>query len=322
MSEHACDHEHECHHDHSHTHDHHGHDHGHHHPLPTSAGRLALVTGLNIVITAAELIGGLISGSLALVSDAVHNFGDGLAIVLAYIAARLSKRPSDTRHTFGWRRIEILTASVNGLFLVAVALYLLYEAALRWMHPEPIRGALVLIVAAIGLLANLAGAALLFKGSHENLNMRASYLHLLSDTISSVVVVVGGLLYMLGVDSRLDAILTAGLSVMMLVQGQGLLRKCAAILMQSAPDIDLGAVESDLLGLGLKGVHHVHVWQMDDHNVHFEAHVCVPDMPVSETEPLNHQISELLQEKYHIGHVVIQFETGCCVGAGLIVNCQ
>jgi cobalt-zinc-cadmium efflux system protein len=301
----------------------HGHGHSHVHAVPTSAGRLALVTLLNLAITAAELIGGVIGGSLALVSDAVHNFGDGLAIVLAWFAIRLGARPSDARHTFGWHRAEILAAFINGMFLSGVALYLIYEAILRWLHPEPIRGALVLIVAAVGLVANLVGAALLFRAGKESLNLRAGYLHLLSDTISSVIVVIGGLLFMLGVDSRLDSILTAGLSIYMLYQGVGLLRQCVGILLQAAPDIDLPSIETELrLIPGIRGLHHVHVWQLDDRTIHFEAHVQVDDMPVSQTESLAGDIRELLTHQHRVGHVVLQFETGCCRNAGLIVNCR
>ena len=170
-----------------------GHSH-HHSNVGISEKNLLAAVILNFTITAVEIVGGLLSNSLALLSDAIHNLGDGLAVLLAYIAHRISKRDSNTRKTFGYKRVEILAAFVNAVILVAICLFLIWEAVERFRNPAPIKGVIMFSVAGVGLLANLVAVILLRGDSKKNINIRAAYLHLLGDTLSSLVVIAGGIL--------------------------------------------------------------------------------------------------------------------------------
>jgi cobalt-zinc-cadmium efflux system protein len=166
----------------------------HHQPGNVKGNRLLAATILNFIISIAEISGGLISNSLSLISDALHNLSDGLAIFIAWIANKIGRRPSNSKRTFGYKRIEILAAFFNALILIAISLYLFYEAILRMIAPEPVKGLIMLIVALIGLLANLAAVLLLRGDAKRNINVKAAYLHLLGDTLSSVAVIIGGTL--------------------------------------------------------------------------------------------------------------------------------
>ena len=168
--------------------------HHHHHQTAagTSAARLFATMALNFIITIAEVIGGIISGSLSLISDALHNFSDGIAVIISYIAIRLRTHPKSPRFTFGLKRAEILAATINAAVLVGISFYLFYEAWQRFTDPHPIRGGLMIVVATVGLLANTIGTILLKKGAAHSINIRSAYLHLLSDAVSSVGVIIGG----------------------------------------------------------------------------------------------------------------------------------
>src|SRR5665647_577003 len=180
--EHLCEHDH----DHSET--------GHTHDVSTMSGKkIFWVTILNASITAVEIIGGILSGSLALLSDAIHNLSDTIAIALSYFANKIAGKPKDAKRTYGYKRAEILAAFINASVLIALSLLLIIEAIKRFNSPEEINGTLMIVVASIGLVANLLSVFLLEKDSHENLNIKSSYLHLLSDTVSSLGVLVGGI---------------------------------------------------------------------------------------------------------------------------------
>lgn len=167
---------------------------GHSHEVSTLSGKkIFWVTLLNATITITEIVGGILSGSLALLSDAVHNLSDTIAIALSYYANKIAQKPKDARRTFGYQRAEILSAFVNSSVLLAISILLIIEAFKRWRSPEHIDGTLMIIVALIGLIANFVSVFLLEKDSHQNLNIKSSYLHLLSDTVSSVGVLAGGI---------------------------------------------------------------------------------------------------------------------------------
>ena len=167
----------------------------HHHEMENGGNRsLLLATVLNVFITVVEIIGGIMANSLALLSDALHNLSDTIAILLAYIAAKVSRRSSNERKTFGYKRVEILAAFFNALVLIGISVFLVYEAIFRFSHPEPVKGLLMLVVATAGLIFNLLAVLLLKKYSGASLNIRSAYLHLLGDTLSSVAVIIGGVL--------------------------------------------------------------------------------------------------------------------------------
>ena len=175
--------------EHTHDHSHHSHELNH-----LSKSRIQGVAFLNALITFAEIMGGLASGSLSLLSDALHNLSDTLSIVLSYVTHQWAQKPKNMHKTFGYKRAEILSAFINGITLIVISSFLIYEAFLRFMNPQPIETSLMLWVAIIGLVANLVSVLLLQRDSHHNLNIKSSYLHLIADTLSSIAVILGGLL--------------------------------------------------------------------------------------------------------------------------------
>ncbi len=297
------------------------HGHRHHSKTGISEKNLLAAVVLNFGITAAEVAGGILSNSLALLSDAVHNLGDGLAVLLAYVAHRISRRESNMRKTFGYKRVEILAAFINSIVLAAICIFLIYEAVERFRNPAPIKGAVMFFVAVVGLLANLVAVILLKRDSKKNINIRAAYLHLLGDTLSSVVVILGGILiWKFGV-YWLDPLITVLISLYILRETYLLLRDSFNILMQSAPrDIDLEKIKTEVENIkGVNNLHHVHLWSLNDRQVHFEGHVDLEsDMPVSQASKLNEDISRLLHDRFDIDHTTLQMEFGCCGEEGLI----
>ncbi len=296
--------------------------HAHHHfSTGISERNLLIAVVLNFTITAAEIVGGILSNSLALLSDALHNLGDGFAVLLAYIAHRVSKRESNQRKTFGYKRIEILAAFINSIILVAICVFLIFEAAERFRNPAPIKGAIMFSVAVVGLAANLVAMILLRSDSEKNINIRAAYLHLIGDTLSSVVVIIGGLLIWKFGIYWLDPLITVLISLYILKETYILLRDSFNILMQSVPkDMDLDKVKSVVENVkGVKNLHHVHLWSLNDRQVHFEGHIDLEeDLSTSQAGTLNKQISKLLYDRFEIEHTTLQMEFGCCSGQELI----
>jgi cobalt-zinc-cadmium efflux system protein len=299
----------------------HSHHHDHHHHIEGSGKNLLIATILNAVITVAEVIGGIISNSLALLSDALHNLSDTIAVFIAYVANRYSKKPSNEKRTFGYKRVQILAALFNAVVLIVISVYLFYEAYLRLMEPEPIKGLIMLIVATIGLLANLAAVLLLRKDSGKNLNVKAAYIHLLSDTLSSVAVIIGGILIYLYDWYWLDPIITFLIGIYILKETWAILKETIDILMQGTPkNIDIKQVQQDIEGIDrIENIHHLHIWNLDDQSIHFECHVDLNEnIDLKSTESIREKIVKLLEEKYKINHVTIQFEHKWCDDKDLI----
>jgi cobalt-zinc-cadmium efflux system protein len=301
---------------HSHSHGGHSHGHGHHHSTSgISEKNLLAAVFLNFIITIVEIIGGILSNSLALLSDAIHNLGDGLAVLLAYIAHRVSKRESNQRKTFGYKRIEILAAFVNSIVLVAICIFLIWEAIERFQNPAPIKGMIMFSVASVGLVANLVAVALLKSDSKKNINIRAAYLHLLGDTLSSIVVILGGILIWQFEIYWIDPLITMLISLYIMRETYLLLKDTFNILMQSSPkELNLDEIKIEVENLeGVKNIHHVHAWSLNDQQVHFEGHIDLnEDMTVSKTDALKNKIRALLHHKFHIDHTTLEVEFGCC----------
>lgn len=302
---------------HAHNHDH---AHAHSHDVSGVKGpRLIFVILLNFVITAAEVIGGIISGSLSLVSDALHNLSDGLAMMISYFAIKISGRPNDVKRTFGYRRASIMAALLNASVLIGISAFLFKEAYDKFVNPEVIKGGIMIWVALIGLAANALGVILLQKMSKGDMNIKSAYLHLLADTFSSVAVVLGGILILTLQIYWVDPLLTVLISIYILKESIGILREAVNILMQGAPKgLDVMALVDELNGVaGVTDIHHVHVWSMDEKHVNFEAHVNVTDMPVSDTKAVSEAFDRILIE-HGINHVTLQFECDSCHGADVI----
>ena len=294
-----------------------------HHDQELSNGRNLFISVLmNLAITVAETVGGLVSGSLALLGDAFHNLTDMLAGILTLWTLRLGRRAHDENYTFGYRRAEILSAGINAGIMFVIVAALLYEAYQRFLHPTPIRGGIMLSVALVGLAANFTSVLLLHRGAGESLNIRGEYLHLLSDTFSSVGVVVGGVIVTIWHIAWVDPLVTVFVAGWVLKEAFSVVREAGGILMERAPiGLELAQLEADICALShVKDLHHVHVWQVSDTETMFEGHVNVDDISVSETGPIRVQIQDLLHTRYGITHATLQFEYECCKGAGLIVH--
>jgi cobalt-zinc-cadmium efflux system protein len=266
------------------------------------------------MITIVEVIGGLLSGSLALLSDALHNLSDTTSLGVSWATLRISKRPADPRRTFGYRRAQIIGAFVNLITLVVIALFLVSEAIERYLNPEPIDGLIMLSVALVGLLANLLTAVLLYRQSRHSLNIRSAFIHIVSDAVSSVGVVVGGLLIILYEMYWVDTLLTVLISAYILVQSFHLLRQTTRILMQSVPEgLDLERIYAAMRRVtGVQDVHHVHIWQLDENHSNLEAHVVVDPDTMHEMPRIKGEIKERLREDFDIFHSTLEFEFRRC----------
>jgi cobalt-zinc-cadmium efflux system protein len=290
----------------------------HTHDLPQEAGQPAVsgrkifwVTVLNAAITGAEVAGGLLSGSLALLSDAVHNLSDTVAIAMSYAAFRIAQKPKDAKRTFGYKRAEILSAFVNSAILIAVLSVLLFESVKRLSVPGRIDGTLMLAVALVGLAANLLSVLLLKGGSHGNLNIRSSYLHLISDTISSVGVAAGGIAMKVFGVPWVDPVITILIAVFILRETIHIMKKAVGILMQSAAALDYEAIKRDIEAIGkVMNVHHVHTWMSNERTVYFEAHIEMEAISLQEAGKVCDEIEALLKDRYGVSHVTLQAECG------------
>nr|MBD3622436.1 cation transporter [Sunxiuqinia sp.] len=273
--------------------------------------RLGITIFLNVVITVAQIIGGIISGSLALISDALHNLSDSLAVVLAYIANRLSGREKTSKSTFGFQRAEIIAAFINALVLVVISFYLMVEAIKRYFDPQVIDFRWMLWLGILGIAANGFSVFLLHADQNHNLNIKAAYLHLMGDAMTSVAVVVGALCIWLWDWYWIDPTITLLISFYLLLHTYKLLKESTEILMQfapsniSVPEIARRLTEHDQVAQ----VYHIHVWRLTDRTVHFEAHVVLnSDLKLSETKIINKQLAQILIEEFEIQHITLQLE--------------
>ena len=275
---------------------------------------------LNFFITIAEVIGGFISGSLSLISDAMHNFSDGIAIIITYIAMRLSKKPKTLKYTFGLKRAEIIAAIINASTLIIISFFLIKEAIERFYNPSSITGSLMLVVASLGLIANVAGTLLLKKGSENNLNIRTIYFHLLSDAVSSLAVIIGAVFIIFYKIYWIDPMLTILISVYILKETYQIVKESLDVIMMSSPEgIELNELRYLIESVtGVKNVHHIHLWKMNDKDTHFESHIEVGNISVKETSKIQKHIEERMHDKYQINHTTLQFECNVCERKDLV----
>ena len=285
------------------------HDHHHHHEV--NGKNLSISIFLNIGITLAQIIGGILSGSLALLSDALHNFSDVISLVLSLFAHRLSKKDANENRTFGYKRAEIIAAFVNSITLIIVAIFLIYEALIRFTNPTIISSNLVIGLSFLGIVFNGISAIILKKDSEHNINMKSAYLHLFTDMLASVAVLIGGLLMKYFQWFWIDSVMTILIAVYLIFVGIDLLRTSTKMLMLFTPDhINIKEIVSEVHKIsGVGKLHHIHVWNLNDEELHLEAHLdCSNDIKMSEFNTLLHEIEQVLFEKFHINHINIQPE--------------
>jgi cobalt-zinc-cadmium efflux system protein len=277
-----------------------------------SSKKLKLAIILTSVILIAEIIGGIISNSLALFTDAAHVFMDVLALGLSFSAITIACRPMDEKATFGYHRAEIFAALINAVLLFVVVIFILQEAYERLLTPPEIRTTEMLIVASIGLAVNLFVTYTL-RGHHD-LNIRGAYLHVLGDTLSSVGVIVGGVIIILTGNYIVDPILSVIISIIIIYNSIKLLKESVDILMERTPKhIDIEELKKDILTCkGVNAIHDLHVWSICS-NVHaLSAHLIVKPMDVKETEKITKKLNMHLMKGYKISHTTLQFECNEC----------
>ncbi|MDH3381368.1 MAG: cation diffusion facilitator family transporter [Flavobacteriaceae bacterium] len=284
----------------------------HHHKTTVSGKNLLFSIVLNLIITLAQLIGGLISGSLALISDAIHNFSDVISLIVSYIANILAKKKSQTiRKTFGYKRAEIIAAFFNASSLIVIAVFLGYEAIKRFFTPIEIESNLVIGLAFLGILVNGFSVLLLKKDAEHNLNMKSAYIHLMADMLTSVAVLVGGLLMKFYQIYWIDGILTLIISIYLIKMSWKIFIDSLQILMLFAPkNIVVENVVEELCKIeSIKNIHHVHIWQLNDQDAYFEAHIeFIKDIKLSDFDVICKQIEVILHDKFNINHCNLQPE--------------
>ncbi len=287
------------------SHDHAGHDHTH--GMAKQTLRVAFF--LSLIILAAELAGGIISHSLALLSDAGHVLTDIFALSLAWFATGQAERPANARKTFGYHRVGIIAALVNALTLILIALWILWEAVQRFQHPEPIQPLVMFLSAGIGIAVNLyIGFGLQKEG--DNLNVRAAALHVFGDVGASVAVIVAGLIILLTGWTPADPLLSVGIAGLIAVGAWRILRETMDILLEASPkEISVPELVRDMKTVsGIQDVHDLHVWCITSGMNALSCHAMIRDMPASESASILHDLETMLAEKYRIGHATIQFE--------------
>jgi len=284
---------------------------------------LIITMVLNFIITLVEVIGGLLSGSLSLLSDALHNFSDGISVIVSFIALRLSKRGNTLKNTFGYKRAEILAALFNSSFLIIISFFLFKEAYLRIQHPQNIESKIMITVALVGFVANTISVFLLKPGSKDNMNIRSSYVHLFSDSLSSLGVIIGGILIYYFNITIIDPILTFIIGAYVLKEGFDILKQSINILMEKTPaHINVLKLKKIIENIPeVDNIHHVHVWQINDKEFLFEGHIDVKkDISLSKAEKLRSNISSILFNEFEINHTTIQIEYNACKDKEMIKN--
>ncbi len=298
----------------------HEHTHGHLHDHAATGGRKGLLIALAITLfmMIAEIIGGILSNSLALLSDAGHMFTDTLALALSFFAMKFAGMPATEKKTFGFYRLEILAALLNGVTLVIISLYIMVEAYQRILNPQPVAGTLMLIVAVIGLLANVIGALFLMKHHETNLNIRGAFLHIIGDAVSSVGVIIGGIIILYTGWYLIDPILSILIALGIIAGSVGLVSESVSILLESAPShINIAAVAEEIARVdGVREAYHVHVWTITSGVYALSAHVIIDDRPVSGSRELLDAIRQRLIDRFKIMHSTIQLECERCDESG------
>lgn len=300
-------------HTHGHRHQHNGHDHG-----AASGGRrrdaerrgLRLALGLTATILVAEVIGGYVSNSLALLADAGHMFTDVLAIALAYAALGFATRPPTVQKTYGWYRLEVLAALINGVTLVVMSMFIFWEAYERLFAPPEVATGTMLTVALVGLVANAFGLFFL-HGHGGSLNVRGAYLHMLGDLLSSVAVVAGGVFMALTGTYLIDPILSGLIGVVIIGSAYRLLRESVDVLLEAIPPgMELEEIGTAIARVdGVIGVHDLHVWSLTSGLPALSCHVEVRIDTLAESDALLGRVNDMLRHRFSITHTTIQMES-------------
>lgn len=301
-----------------------GQHHHHHHHMDASAGdsRVAWAVVVNLGLTVAQIIGGIVSGSLAMIADAIHNFSDAMSLIIAFFARKIARRPADGSMTFGYGRAEVVAALVNYTTLIVIGFYLIYEAIMRFIEPSGVDGWLVVIIAGVALAVDVVTAMLTWSLSKESVNIRAAFLHNVADALGSVAVIFAGTLIILYDWLWIDPAVTlmiAGYILWMSVSETG---NVIRILMLGAPLEPSAAQAIKTIEAidGVASVHHLHLWQMQEHEAALDAHLVIDAGRWSDADAIKQAVKEKLKQEFEVGHTTLELECAkhACVGAKVI----
>ena len=298
----------------------HNHSHGHVHGTGKILGWSLLATTVFVLI---EVVAGLQAHSLALLSDAAHNFTDALAIGLAWVGLRMQTKPADETKTYGYHRASVLSAFVNALTLVALSAWILYESVLRLRNPEVVHESVMMAVAGLGLLLNGAIMLALRAGSKNDINIRSAFIHMLGDALGSVAIIAGAVAIRYTGWLRVDPVLSIVIALLIVWTAWDIIRESLNILLEGLPrGIHLADVAEAMGGVtGVLGVHDLHIWSLGSKTHALSCHVLIEDVPPSASDCILRSLNTLLEHKYGISHTTVQFEhvscaiseTGCAI---------
>jgi len=281
---------------------------------------LVITIFLNAGISLAELIGGILSGSIALISDAIHNFSDVLSLVVSYIAQRLSKREANEKQTFGYRRSEILAAFINATTLIVLAFYIFYEAIFRFFEPVEVSTDLVIWLALASIIVNAVSVLMIKKDAEHSMNMKSAYLHLFGDMMTSIAVLIGGLLMKYFHIYWIDPLFSVIIAIYLVYMSWDIFKSSLKIIMQFTPEnIDINRIVEEVTLIDeVKNIHHIHIWQLNEHDIMLEAHVDFEnDIQISEYELILKKIKSILIN-HQINHITLQPEFSSDCDKGII----
>jgi cobalt-zinc-cadmium efflux system protein len=295
--------------------------HSHHHEN-TWGNRLIITMIMNLIIPIVQIIGGIFAGSMALISDAVHNLSDFTSALISYIALRIGQRPPTPDQTFGYRRIEVLAAVLNVAILYGAAFFIAFEGWQRFTAPQPIHGSLVVWIALLGFAANMVAVVILHQGSKENVNIKSVFLHMLTDALTSLAVAALGIIWIYRPWYWLDPIVSWIIVAIIFYSGWDILKHAFNIFMNATPEtLDVRKIRHSIMALkGIHEVHHMHVWSLAPGRIALSAHIVVPDQMLSSVDSIAISVRELLLIEFGIDHPVLQFETRKYEDAALYCN--
>ncbi len=288
-----------------------GHHHHHHHVDPSAGdARMFWAIAVNLGLTVAQVIGGIFAGSLALIADALHNFSDAISLVIAFAARKIARRPADATMTFGYGRAEMVAALINYTTLIVIGLYLAYEAVMRFFDPQPVDGWLIVIIAGVALVVDAATAMLTYAMSKSSANIRAAFLHNLADAMGSVAVIVAGTLILLYdwrlIDPAVTLLIAGYILWQSLAEIGGVIR---VLMLGSPPEIDTQAVIGELRQVdGVHDVHHVHLWQMQEHQPALDCHLIIREGQWARADAVKARCRAMLSDAFGIDHSTLELE--------------
>ena len=283
---------------------------GHHQHAPESDRGLLVAVFINILLTLAQVIGGIISGSLSLIADALHNLSDAASLGIALFARTIGRKPADKTKSFGYQRAEVIAALINLTLLITVSLYLIYEAVWRIVEPQVVTGLIIVVVAGVAFVVDMVTALITFRMSKNSLNMKAAFLHNLADALTSIGVIIAGTLILLYQWYWVDTLLTFLIAGFVLWQGIIMLPKTIHLLMEGTPEnLSSDEIKASLEeAKDVEDVHHIHIWNLDEHRIALEAHVVVATNELQEVEVIKRKLKEILKDRFKITHSTLEFE--------------